>query len=165
MSSIYQDFQVGKKVWVEKTSYDSPRWDFSTDEGEGDGEWMVGEIKEVKPSQREACVVFDNEEINEWWMPLPGHKDWDDSRPGWYSLSDPKSIEEENVQIIFAEVLGKPRIGNQIPQKVLDDALDRGERRVRRLGREWPYGKSLKHRLSPKPDGNVHLEFFWVDER
>lgn len=47
---------------------------------------------------------------------------------------------------------------HNIPQSVLDAAIDRGERAIRRIGREWPYGMvSTLERV--ECDGELHLKW------
>jgi hypothetical protein len=167
MTISLSDFKVGSKIWVERTAHGTPRWDFNADEcnGLGTDEWMVGSIFQIT-NEPIARASFDDDGIDHWEFPLPGHGSWDPNRPGWYRLTPPDSEDDHTspVTVIWTETLGKPNRGSTIPDRVLAEAMDRGERKVRRMGREWPYGKALHHRQTQMSDGTFCLEFFWVDE-
>lgn len=58
------------------------------------------------------------------------------------------------------ELVGR-KVMDVIPERVFDEVIDRGERAVRRVLREWPFGKELEHQIVER-DGATYVEWFWV---
>lgn len=169
--AVLADFKVGTIVWVEvakdastilfRQGQDIPRWNFGNDHG-STGQWMELSIRDSNPFQLIATCKPRNGD--DWNMPLPGHPDWDDSRPGWYTPFDPTIKQEEITRPIFIPILAYTEdLGKNPSPKAQQLAVERAEKSVRRQLREWPYRQKLSHRFLHSDSGSV-LETWWEEE-
>ena len=96
-----------------------------------------------------------------WVWPIKKPRNADDhwlrpatERPALVS-ADSKPVWVETVNV---------RRKAEIPDIVISQMLDRGERGVRRSLREWPYGKTLKHktaRQSGDLEDTFQISWYW----
>lgn len=96
-----------------------------------------------------------------WVWPVKAPRDADDhwlrpaTRPALVALDD-KPIWVESVNV---------RRKAEIPDIVISQMLDRGERGVRRSLREWPYGKTLRHETARQPgdlEDTFQIRWYWA---
>jgi hypothetical protein len=150
------DAVVGADVWVALNDKGLPVWDFGNIHGEF-VQWCNVKIEDISDDYARFFVTLPNG--SGWYIPMPSHDTWDESREYWYTFEEPK---DSNLTPIWIEPLGKG-IHGTIPETVMERALDRGERGVRRITRFWPYNHILINRVVKK-DGNAELHFYWKKE-
>lgn len=64
--------------------------------------------------------------------------------------------------IIHTETVSK-NLYEIVPNSVILDMIDKGERAIRRKLREWPYGKKLQTTLLEYPT-RLNIHWRWVDD-
>lgn len=153
-------------MWVESSARypdRNPRYGYGTDHLGGTGRWIELSIQKLFPGGA-RCKTLNGRHSDYWDIPLPGHPDWDDSRPGWYTPFDPTVKQEEITRPIFIPILAYTEdLGKNPSPKAQQLAVERAEKTVRRQLREWPYRQKLSHRFLHGDSSSV-LETWWEEE-
>jgi hypothetical protein len=154
--------KIGDKVQFGADAEGRPIWDFDEHRDEFD-HFATGEIVDIDKDFDEIEVEFTlvSGESRIWLWPIKQPPLADDhwlrpagERPALVS-ADSKPVWVETV---------KCRRKAEIPEIIISQMLDRGERGVRRSLREWPYGKTLKHktaRQSGDLEDTFQISWYW----
>jgi len=151
------DVKIGDKVRYEiRNGGTYPRWDFTRDDG-GAGFCVEATVCEITGGE----FLTVDERGNEWYWPM----EIPDAAigNGWVELITPaKAAEVAGVILAYQElIVHTPK--HELSSLVKDEAVDRGERSVRRNLRAWPIGKALIHEWVPAKSG-TELRFYFKEE-
>jgi hypothetical protein len=154
--------KIGDEVQFGADADGRPIWDFYEHRDEFD-HFNTGKIAEIDSDAGEIEVEYHltNGEEAIWVWPTKAPRDADDhwlrpaTRPALVSPDDkPAWVETVNV-----------RRKAEIPDIVISQMIDRGERGVRRSLREWPYGKTLRHETARQPgdlEDTFQIRWYWA---
>jgi len=154
--------KIGDKVQFGADADGRPIWDFNEHRDEFD-HFNTGKVIDVNTDAGEIEVEYEHTDGSEaiWVWPMKAPRDADEhwlrpatERPALVS-ADSKPVWVETV---------KCRRKAEIPEIIISQMLDRGERGVRRSLREWPYGKTLKHktaRQSGDLEDTYQISWYW----
>jgi hypothetical protein len=156
MPSWIDQFKVGDEVEFEMAgkprtdlySGPHPRWDKHRDY-QPSGDMRVGVV--VPSSIPGALCVRCDAITKDWYFYDPGS----DIRPGYAAARKPVAPAVV-VKPLYSVPLPTCFPKESIPPSVMASLVDQGERAVRRVLREWPYGKELKYRTT-----NNTLEWYF----
>lgn len=171
-------FQGGGAKSGAPPGVDFPRWNGGSDEGGKPASWIYAKVVDENDGTGFFCTEYTagNHGVR-WWWPLPGTSKWDASRSGWIqpvddeatatvSTSDGDPFEEvtvETIKIVHRERVGQGEV-YAVPTSVGQEAIERGEKQIRRTMREWPYDHDLHKRLVQDKDGVIWIEWAFFSQ-
>jgi hypothetical protein len=147
MSAWLNQFQVGDLVEFEmagkprcsdEPNEKHPRWNGAFEDNGSSGKTGYG----IVCSCSIQAVKVESEDITQgWWYFLDP---FGDIPPGYVTLRNAAPVVV--VPALYSVPLPTCFPKESIPPSVMASLVDQGERAVRRVLREWPYGKELKYR-------------------
>ena len=153
---------VGDKVQFGADIEGFPIWDMD-DKREDFDHLNTGQVDRIED---ETIIIefFDTDGDKHAWFwpkqpPAIADEYWlrpADSRPALaFARSEP----------VWVEIV-KVRRKAEVPDIIVSQMIDRGERGIRRSLREWPYGKSLKHHAARQPgdlEDTFQIHWYWEE--
>ena len=154
--------KIGDRVQFGADVDGRPIWDFYEHRDEFD-HFNTGKVIEIDSDAGEIEVEYkltDGEE-RLWSWPMKAPRDADDH---WLRPAMRPAFVSADSQPVWVEAVNVRRKA-EIPDIVISQMLDRGERGVRRSMREWPYGKTLKHESARQPgdlEDTFQIRWYWA---
>jgi hypothetical protein len=153
--------KIGDEVQFGADAEGRPIWDFYEHRDEFD-HFGKGKVVDVDSDAGEIEVEYTltNGEEAIWFWPMKAPRDADDH---WLRPATRSALVSPDNQPVWVETVNVRR-KSEIPDIIISQMLDRGERGVRRSLREWPYGKILKHKTA-RQSGDLEdvfqISWYW----
>jgi len=160
-----EELKVGDKITYEVAHNEDwrPRWDYEEDCG-GSGIWKSSIVFSTQ-EREDTCIllIHRNGQQAKWRIPLVGHINYSPNRPGWFKRESGdiaiKAVKTPT-HIWVEEIASHPVDIHTIPERILAQVIDRGERGVRRNLTSWPYGDKLVHKFD-NPSRPQKIMWYW----
>jgi len=137
-----------------------PRWDFSDDCGYS-GRYQLVEVISITDEYFQVAYKNPNGQDRDWLFPLPAHSSYAPNRPGWPRFPEKSATLPVVEKYVWEEqIASEPTDIHTIPKRIFDEAIDRGERGVRRTLQSWPPMAVLKHKLD-NPTKPQKVLWYW----
>lgn len=153
----YELLNINNKGWI-------PRWDYSLDRNNKklpSSNIFIPAVVIFSDSSSITIKIIGKKDI-QWTWPYIEEKTRA-IRPGWLRHKQGESTKiESSKEFIHTEFININK-GQFAPALIIEKAIDRGERAVRRNTRTWPFGKVLKYQET-KTDISIKYEWYWENE-
>ena len=154
--------KIGDEVQFGADADGRPIWDFYEHRDEFD-HFNTGEVVGVNSDLGEIEVEYKNANggTDLWVWPTKAPRDADDH---WLRPVTRSALVSPDDKPVWVESVSLRRKA-EIPDIVISQMIDRGERGVRRSLREWPYGKVLRHESARKSgdlEDTFEIRWYWT---